>query len=280
MSINQDYRGDLPDFEVISPQVDAKERIDELKEMARRVLMTTSDTKMTLKLVDTIQRLNIGYYFREDISEILEKLKQSLSHDELHIAALCFRLLRQNGIPADSEVFRKFIDTNGEFIKSTSDDIEGLLSLYEASYLGSNEEILLSHVKEISTRELNKCVTKISPKLSKKVLQALELPIHLRMEILEARRYIEEYGLEDDHNPILLELAKLNYNHVQSLFQTELVEVARWWNHLGVARKFGFVRDRHVESFLWAVGVLPDPKYSSTRIEMAKNTSILLMGHE
>lgn len=129
--------------------------------------------------------------------------------------------------PFIAEVFRKFIDTNGEFIKSTSEDIEGLLSLYEASYLGSNEEIFLLHAKEITTRELNIRVPKLSPKLSKKVLQALEIPMHLRMETLEARRYIEDYGNEDDHNPLLLELAKLDYNHVQSLFRRELVEVAR-----------------------------------------------------
>ena len=101
------------------------------------------------------------------------------------------------------------------------------MSLYEASYLGSNEEIFLLHAKEITTRELNICVPKLSPKLSKKVLQALELPMHLRMETLEARRYIEDYGNEEDHNPLLLELAKLDYNRVQSHFRRELVEVAR-----------------------------------------------------
>nr|GEZ06556.1 probable terpene synthase 11 [Tanacetum cinerariifolium] len=38
-----------------------------------------------------------------------------------------------------------------------------------------------------------------------------------------------------------------------------------------------FVRDRHVECFLWTVGGLPEPKYSATIIEMAKTTSILLL---
>ncbi|GKC40895.1 probable terpene synthase 11 [Tanacetum coccineum] len=78
MSINH---RDVPDLKVMSPQVDAKQRIDQLK----------AKTKMTLKLVDTIQRLKIGYYFQEDTSEILEKLKQSLpDDDDIHIAALCF----------------------------------------------------------------------------------------------------------------------------------------------------------------------------------------------
>ncbi|CAK9149255.1 unnamed protein product [Ilex paraguariensis] len=92
------------------------------------------------------------------------------------------------------------MDKNGEFKELLSEDTLGMLSLYEASYLGVKGE---------------------------DVLQSLELPRHLRMARLEARRYIEEYSRESDHNSTLLELAKLEYNQVQSLHQMELAEVSR-----------------------------------------------------
>ncbi|KAI3797882.1 hypothetical protein L1987_33146 [Smallanthus sonchifolius] len=116
------------------------------------------------------------------------------------------------------------MDANGELNKSSSEDIEGLLSLYEASYLGSSEEDVMSHAKEITTRNLNQSVSQLSPKLNNKVVESLKLPRHMRMERLEARRYIEEYSNEDDHNLVVLEFAKYDYNMVQSVLQRELVE--------------------------------------------------------
>ena len=62
----------------------------------------------------------------------------------------------------------------------------------------------------------------------KHVLEAIELPRHLRMVRLEARRFIEEYSKNSDRNSYLLELAKLEYNKVQALHQSELAEVTRF----------------------------------------------------
>ncbi|KAI3795897.1 hypothetical protein L1987_38557 [Smallanthus sonchifolius] len=169
------------------------------------------------------------------------------------------------------------MDANGELNKSSSEDIEGLLSLYEASYLGSSEEDVMSHAKENTTRNLNRSVSQLSPKLNNKVFASLKLPRHMRMERLEARRYIEEYSNEVDHNPVVLEFAKYDYNMVQSVLRRELVEVTRWWEHLGLSSKLGFVRDRHVECFLWTVGLLPELRFSGSRIELAKTIAILLV---
>ncbi|XP_076891503.1 putative monoterpene synthase 8 [Bidens hawaiensis] len=170
-----------------------------------------------------------------------------------------------------AEAFQNFMDANGELKKSSTDDIEGLLSLYEASYMGSSEEYVLSHAKEITTRHLSSSVSQLSPKLQTKVLECLKLPRHLRMERLEARRYIDEYGNEDDHISSLLEFAKIDYNKVQSLLLCE------WWEHLGLSSKLCFVRDRHVECFLWTFGLLPEPSFSGSRIEMAKIIAIMLV---
>lgn len=119
------------------------------------------------------------------------------------------------------------MDSNGKFKKSSSEDIEGLLSLYEASYLGANGEDVLTYAKEYATTHLKLSISQLSPKLGEKVLQGLKIPRHMRMERLEARRYIEEYSKEDGHNRVVLELAKLDYNHVQTLFEWELIEITR-----------------------------------------------------
>ncbi|KAJ0463322.1 putative R-linalool synthase [Helianthus annuus] len=221
-------------------QVDANNRrIYQLKEHTRRALMATSDPTMTLQLIDTIQRLGVGYYFQEEINNILEKLTKVLPDDDLYILALLFRLRRHNGLHTNpqAKVFHNFMDANGELNKSSSEDIQGLLSLYEASYMGSTEEYILSNAKEITSIHLSRSVSQLSPKLHQKVVDALRLPRHMRMQRLEARRYIEEYASEDDHNPILLEFAKIDYNMVQSVLQRELLEVTWWWEHLGLSSK-------------------------------------------
>ncbi|KAI3718106.1 hypothetical protein L6452_18958 [Arctium lappa] len=261
----------------IPPKVAVHDRIEQLVESTRRALMSSSDPITRMKLIDTIQRLGIGHHFEEEIHEILGNLTQGLSDDNLYTAALCFRLQRHNGLHTNPDVFQKFMDANGKFKMSSSDDIEALLSLYEASYLGANGEYILSQAKEFTTIQLKRSVSKLSPKHGTKVLLSLGLPRHLRMTRLEARRYIEEYVNDDYRNPIVLELAKLDYNHVQSLLQRELAEVTRWWKDLGLVSKLSFVRDRHLECFLWTVGLLPEKKYSSGRIELAKIIAILLV---
>nr|XP_043632696.1 probable terpene synthase 11 isoform X2 [Erigeron canadensis] len=267
------------ELKVIQPHVDVN-KINELKEITRRLLTMTSDpTLMTMKLIDTIQRLGLGYYFKEEIDEILKSVSHLLLDDDgLYATALCFRLQRHNGLHTNPNVFKKFMDANGKVKKSLSEDIEGLLSLYEASYLSTNEEYLLLHLKDFATRHLEESLlSQFSPKLKKKVVDSLKLPRHMRMERLEARKYIEEYVNEDDHNPILLEFAKLDYNRVQLIFRKELVEITSWWKELGLASKLSFVRDRHVECFVWTVGLLPEPKDTSCRIVLAKAIAIMLV---
>ncbi|KAM0058751.1 putative geranyl diphosphate diphosphatase [Helianthus debilis subsp. tardiflorus] len=201
--------------------------------------MATSDPTMTLQLIDTIQRLGVGYYFQDEINNMLEKLTKVLPDDDLYTVAQLFRLRRHNGLHTNpQEVFHNFMDANGELNKSSSEDIQGLLSLYEASYMGSTEEYILSNAKEITSIHLSRSVSQLSPKLHQKVVDALRLPRHMRMQRLEARR---------------------------------------WWERLGLSSKLVFVRDRHVECFLWTVGLLPELSLSGSRIELAKAIAILLV---
>lgn len=60
--------------------------------------MVSSDPRKTLNLVDSIQRLGVGYHFQEEIIETLIKLTQVLPDEDLYTRALHFRLQRHNGL--------------------------------------------------------------------------------------------------------------------------------------------------------------------------------------
>lgn len=115
--------------------------------------------------------------------------------------------------------------------KSLNQD-EGLLNLYEASYLGaSGEDILLEAMKftEIQLASSVKNSTLAADDdISRRISRALELPRHLRMERLASRQYIEDCRTQiHSSTPHILELAKLEYNNVQLLHKMELAEFRR-----------------------------------------------------
>ena len=126
-----------------------------------------------------------------------------------------------------TDIFQKFMDKNGKFKDSLKEDTMGLLSLYEASHLAANGEDILLEAMEFTEAHLKQSLPSLPTQLARKVSSALELPRHRRMARLEARRYIQEYSEEIGHDPNLLELAKLDYNKVQSLHQMELTEISR-----------------------------------------------------
>ncbi|KAL6975737.1 geranyl diphosphate diphosphatase [Sarracenia purpurea var. burkii] len=271
-----------PQPQVFPSKVDDGTNVIELEERTQRALRNATETTGAMKLIDTIQRLGIGYLFEEEINELLQPFSETGAHlivkeDDLFTTALCFRLLRHNGYRISSDVFQKFVDNDGKFKQSLRKDVEGMLSLYEASYTGAEDEEILRDAMEFTEAQLKQSIPLMAPRKSRNVSQALELPRHLRMERLETRRFIEEYSRESDQSLHLLELAKLDYNKVQSLHRAELAEITRWWKQLGLVEKLSFGRDRPLECYLWTVGILPEPKHSDCRIELAKTIAILLV---
>ncbi|KAB2610589.1 terpene synthase 9 [Pyrus ussuriensis x Pyrus communis] len=107
------------------------------------------------------------------------------------------------------------------------------------------------------------------------VQQSLETPLHWRMQRIEARSFIDIYQKDDSMNMDLLELAQLDYNIVQSLYQREIKELSRWWRDLDFEHKANFSRDRLMENYLWAMGVNYEPQFSNWRIGLTKFVCIL-----
>lgn len=249
-------------------------KLDHLKQEARRLLKTTRDPSVLLKLIDSIQRLGVAYHFEEEIKDSLS-LVHFDSCDNLYSTALQFRLLRDNGYPIGSEVFDKFKNRDGNFKEGLTKDAEGLLSLFEASHYGMQCETDLEAAKDFCVEHLKSRIGKMEIKLAQQVQQSLECPIRWRMPRLEARNFIDLYEWDSAKHPLLLELAKLDYNLVQSVHQREVQELAKWWMNLGLTKKLGFSRDRLMENYLWAMGIIFEPDFSNCRIGLTKFVCIL-----
>lgn len=98
-----------------------------------------------------------------------------------------------------------------------------MLSLYEASFLSYDGETTLEAAKCFTINYLEKYINSSKDELSVlTVKHALELPLHWSMSRLEARWFIDAYEKKRDNNPILLEIAKLDFNIVQSIHQEDL----------------------------------------------------------
>lgn len=107
------------------------------------------------------------------------------------------------------------------------------------------KDFSIKHLKErLQNKEMN-------PDLVTLVAHALELPLRWRVQRIEARWYIDVYERRLNKNPQVLEIAKLDFNLVQAIYQEDLKYTARWWRNTGMGEKLSFARDRLMENFLW-----------------------------
>ncbi|KAL6143845.1 hypothetical protein ACLB2K_054540 [Fragaria x ananassa] len=258
-------------------------QLEGLKQNVSRALVVSStkgDACSILKLIDSMQRLGVAYHFEKEIQAAIGALVSSWNAStttDLQTVALQFRILRQHGISISTDLFNKFRNGEGSFKDSLSNDVEGLLSLYESSHLGIPGEDVMEEAKSFSSKNLKQSMSTIlnDDNLLKRVEKSLETPVHWRMPRIEAIDFISMYQRDDSSNLALLELAKLDYNLVQSVHQKEIKELSRWWRELDFKSKASFSRDRLMENYLWALGITYEPQFSECRIGLTKFVCIL-----
>ncbi|KAJ0806185.1 putative lyase [Helianthus annuus] len=238
------------------------ERSRTLKEAVRTMICKGNEIQENplsiLNLIDDLQRLGISYNFVNEISNVLENIYCNYykSHEEwtkmdLNLKSLGFRLLRQHGYHIPQEIFKDNIDENGT-VKG-SEDIIGVLNLYEASYHSVEDESILDHARISSEKYLRESIQNIADKnIASVISRALDFPLHWMLPRVETKWFIEVYENRLGMNPIVLELAKLDFNMVQAVYQEDLKYASRWWKEIRWG-KFGFARDRVVENFMWSV---------------------------
>ncbi|KAG8477932.1 hypothetical protein CXB51_027616 [Gossypium anomalum] len=253
-----------------------KERAVKLEEELR-CGMNDADPLNLLQLIDDIQRLGLEHRFEMDIDRALAKFVCDVAKENtigLHAVALRFRLLRQYGYDISQDVFKGFMDGKGNFKECLCKDVKAMLSLYEASLLGFEGEDVMDEAL-VFTRMHLKGISDEEKDLTQQVTRALELPLHRKLLRLETRRYIEDYGERDNAKLNLLELAKLDFNMVQSTLQEDLKEMSRWWMDIRLASKLNFARDRLTECFFWTVGVVSQPQFRHCRKVLTKVASFV-----
>ncbi|XP_074560375.1 (S)-beta-bisabolene synthase [Curcuma longa] len=248
------------------------ERVEELKNEVRSMFQNVTGVLQTMNLIDTIQLLGLDYHFMEEIDRALDHLKDvDMSKYGLYEVALHFRLLRQKGFNISSDVFKKYKNKEGKFMEELKDDAKGLLSLYNAAYLGTKKETILDEAISFTKDNLTSLLKDLNPTVAKLVSLTLKTPIQRSMKRLFTRCYISIYQDEPTRNETILELAKLDFNILQCLHQEELKKVCMWWKKLNVdIMHLNFIRDRVVECYCWSMVIRHEPSCSRARLISTK----------
>ncbi|XP_014496709.1 isoprene synthase, chloroplastic-like [Vigna radiata var. radiata] len=213
------------------PRETLQERAAELEEKVRLMMNATDMEPLSLlELIDDIERLGLFFRFEDWINKALLRLVsiENFKHrttKSLHETALVFRILRRHGFHVSQDIFTSFKDKEGKFKAEISNDVEGMLSLYEASYLTLEGESLWE-ANEFSRTHLMNLMEERSmdAKMAEKVRHVLEgLPYHKSCCRLVAQHYINTYDKAEPHNLLLLEL-------ISDLCKAYLQE-AKWFHN-------------------------------------------------
>ncbi|CAL1414634.1 unnamed protein product [Linum trigynum] len=270
------------------------EGIEALKEEVIKAMMMSTEK---LHLIDVVERLGIGYHFEAEIGEQLRQVycdgtsrrnRDDIISDEdgdhLFTTALQFRLLRQHGYNVPCDIFNQFKNEEGTtFKEELGKDINGLMSLYEAAFLQTHGETILEEAVEFAGDNLRNYYFRVDRGdedddnriLSKRIAHVLERPLRKGAPRHEQLFFITVYEQEKGHNKTLLNLAKLSWNHLQSIYQQEIRGISKWWIDLDFATRIYFARDRLVEIYFWAIGSMWEPKYALSRYFLTKITILI-----
>ncbi|XP_052178426.1 valencene synthase-like isoform X2 [Diospyros lotus] len=204
---------------------------EQLKDRIRTTLVTAASADF----IDAIQRLGVAYHFESEIEAELQRMNRTWHRrrlddagDGVYGTALTFRLLRQQGFPVSSDMFKELKGRDGQFKECLTRDVEALLSLYEAAHLRVQGEDVLDELVAFTTAQLESSLPDLGDALAGKVIHALNQPIRTGLTRVEARSYISLFEPKGHDDALLLDFAKLDFNLLQKLHQRELSEITRW----------------------------------------------------
>ncbi|KAH7859014.1 hypothetical protein Vadar_030399 [Vaccinium darrowii] len=124
-------------------------------------------------------------------------------------------------------VFKKFKDYNENFKETISNDVKGLLSLYEATYLKTHGEDILDDAFCFTKARLESLKPHLSPDLAEQVTHSLYQSLQRGMPRIETRSNISFYEKDPSRDEKLLRLVKIDFNRLQMLHKEELCHFSR-----------------------------------------------------
>jgi hypothetical protein len=98
------------------------------------------------------------------------------------------------------DVFNKFKDEQGNFSEILTNDVEGLLSLYEATHVMIKGEDILEVALAFTTTHLDSIAKQLSHPHALQVKHSLRQTLHKNYPRLEARSYISIYEQYPSHD--------------------------------------------------------------------------------
>ncbi|XP_058722821.1 terpene synthase 10-like isoform X1 [Vicia villosa] len=263
-SLNSEYKGEI-----------YAKKFRVLREKVKMMFNKMESEVYQLEFIDVLQRLGVDYHFNYEIRNMLDNIyntQTSNLKNNLYATALKFRLLRQHGYDISTDVFVCFQDEIYNLKKDEAIVVEGMLSMYEASFHSFEDETILDEARDFTTKFLKEDLNKHGDDdvMSIQISHALEFPLHWRISRSEARWFINIYERQHNKSCVLLHFAKLDFNIVQSIYQEELKYSSRWWEKIEFGEKLSFARNRLVENYVWTVGTNSKPDFEYYRKEITK----------
>nr|AZB50513.1 terpene synthase 5 [Prunella vulgaris] len=254
--------------------------IETLKKEVKSMLMAATSTQLMV-LIDKLERLGLSYHFEAEIEDKLKQvydLEEEVADHDLFTTALRFRLLRQHQYHVSCDVFDKFVSKDGKWdleISLSRDDIEGVLSLYEAAHVRIRDEKVLDEAAAFTIHRLKHVLPQLESAIKEKVELALQHPIHKSLPLLNFRSYINIYEGEGLTNESVVKLSKFNFNFLQNIYRKELAELTSWWNKYELKSKLPYARDRLVECYIWGAALRYEPQFAYLRAIVAKTMQLV-----
>ncbi|XP_038973814.1 bifunctional levopimaradiene synthase, chloroplastic-like isoform X1 [Phoenix dactylifera] len=202
-------------------------------------LMDTAALFEALMLVDLMERLGIQRYFEHQIRRILRtsymQWDDRYGLNDAKATVLAFRLLRHHGYPVSAGVLMALEDGEKSFYECFSVDsptnISAMLNLYRCSRTGfPTESKIMGEAQEFARSQLLNVLSEGNPTLLQpnnlgiEVNFALELPRQGLLPRLKTISTVRQLWPGNESTRKYLQLAKLDFQKLQKLYQQELEE--------------------------------------------------------